>query len=111
MLGEQGQGKVCVDENCPDKIDSPFAMWLQTQFMSRADMDSQIVQLAAKLNQQIKIHARAAAMDAVAAAGAAQAAAGHGSNMLGADDGLPTKDVSFTKFGKHGGKLSQADVT
>jgi len=94
MLGEQKQGKVCVDEDCQDKINSPFATWLQTQFMSRADMDSRIVQLGAKLNQQIKTHARAAAMDAVAAAGAAQAAAGRGSNMLGIDDGLPTKDVS-----------------
>jgi len=94
MLGEQKQGKVCVDEDCRDKINSPFATWLQTQFMSRADMDSRIVQLGAKLNQQIKTHARAAAMDAVAAAGAAQAAAGRGSNMLGIDDGLPTKDVS-----------------
>ena len=94
MLGEQKQGKVCVDDDCRDKINSPFATWLQTQFMSRADMDSRIVQLGAKLNQQIKTHARAAAMDAVAAAGAAQAAAGRSSNMLGIDDGLPTKDVS-----------------
>lgn len=97
MLGEQRQGKVCMDENCQNKIDSPFATWLQTQFMSRADMDSQIVQLGAKLNQQIKNHARAAAMDAVAAAGAAQAAASQGSNMLGVDDGLPTKDVRLIK--------------
>ena len=94
MLGKQGQGKVCMDADCSDKIDSPFATWLETQFTGRADMESQIVKLGAKLNQQIKTHARVAAMDAVAAAGAAQAAAGHSSNMLGADDGLPTTDVS-----------------